>query len=55
MSSAAGQGHLIQWVRTPTPARQASHRIENAGLAGEIPKIKHSVIKTAGRKLRLNG
>jgi len=39
----------------PTPARQASHRIENFGLAGVIPKTKHRGIKTAGRKRELNG
>jgi hypothetical protein len=39
----------------PIPARQASHRIENSGSAGVIPKIKHRGIKTAGRKRELNG
>ena len=40
---------------SPTPARQASHRIENSGSAGVIPKIKHRGNKAAGRKRKLNG
>lgn len=38
---------------TPAPARQASHRKENLGLAGVIAKVKHKGIETAGRKRKL--
>ncbi len=37
----------------PAPARQASHRKENLGPEGAIPKAKHRVIETTGRKRKL--
>ena len=37
----------------PAPARPTSHREENSGPAGVIPKVKHRGIEPTGRKRKL--